>query len=240
MTARGALAVCLAIAALGCGEDPAPAPAPEPTVESRPAGETPRGPSGQDVVRCSGASQDPPTLDQAASGEDPSAALEALETLAGRHPGSATARVRLGELSLRTEPPRAEAASRWFARALELHEAGCTLGHRDVWAALEGAALARFLQDDYAGALPFLRRSLERWPTVRSTRYNLACALCKTGDVDGCERELTAVIAAREPLPDFLAERARPAGHYPTLAREDPDLEPLRAHPERFARALGE
>src|SRR5690606_16122391 len=108
-------------------------------------------------------------------------AIVALEALVGASPGSATARVRLGELSLRTRPPRTEQAERWFARALALHEEGCTLAYRDRWASLEGSALARMMRGDYEGAIPFLRRSLDEWPDVRATRYNLACALCQTG-----------------------------------------------------------
>jgi hypothetical protein len=79
-----------------------------------------------------------------------------------------------------------------------------------------------------------LRRSLGRWPGVRATRYNLACALCKEGDLDGCERELRAVLEG-EPQPDWLRAQERPAAYYASVARQDPDLAALRAEPARFA-----
>ncbi len=244
---RRAIWTGLSLLCLACGE-PEPAVAPSERAAMRapapaaPAGaDAPRGPSGQPEVRCRGASLDPAELDLVASRADVDLAgtLSALEALAGRSPGSATARVRLGELSLRTSPPRAESAARWLDRALALHAEGCTLGYRDHWAALEGSARARMVQSGYAEALPFLRQSLQRWPTVRSTRYNLACALCQTGDLDGCERELAAVIRERQPMPDFLADQIRTPGHYEALANRDPDLAPLRATADRFARALG-
>jgi hypothetical protein len=90
------------------------------------------------------------------------------------------------------------------------------------------------MQGDYAGATPLLRRSLARWPNVRATRYNLACALCREGDLDGCERELRAVLGG-EPQPDWLRAQERPAAYYASAARQDPDLAALRAEPARFA-----
>lgn len=231
---RAALLVALALSCTACGD--------EPVSEPRPAREedVPRGPAGQAEVRCTGASIDPPELELVAARADADllGTLSALEAIVGRHAGSSTARVRLGELALRTDPPRAEAAARWLERALALHDEGCTLGERDHWAALEGSALARMMQRDYAGALPFLRQSLQRWSSVRSTRYNLACALCQTGDLDGCERELTAVLGATEPMPAFLADATRPPGHFRTMAGQDPDLAPLRADAARFERVL--
>ena len=140
----------------------------------------------------------------------------------------------LGELLLRTSPPRASLAQRFFARGLELHEAGCALDREAEWTALQGAALSRMMTGDYAGAVPLLRRSLGRWPGVRATRYNLACALCKEGDLDGCERELRAVLEG-EPQPDWLRGQERPAAYYASVARQDPDLAALRAEPARFA-----
>ncbi|MCZ7682302.1 MAG: tetratricopeptide repeat protein [Sandaracinaceae bacterium] len=153
-----------------------------------------------------------------------------MEAAAGGFAGSATARVRLGELSLRAQPPRAEEAARWFERALALHEQGCTLAFRDRWAALEGSALARMMQGDYAGALPFLRRSIGEWPDVRSTRYNLACALCQTGDVEGCARELRAVLTprARPARAGWRSSAARPGTTRASRARIRPRAAPRR------------
>lgn len=234
MIARVVVLSSLTILA-SCGSEES---APEPT-ETAPS--EPRAPRGQAPAECEGASVDPPSIDaiSAQADGDLTGAIAAMEAAAGASAGSSTARVRLGELSLRMQPPAADRAQRWFARALALHDEGCTLAYRDHWAALEGSALSRMMQGDYEGALPFLRRSLAEWPTVRSTRYNLACALCKTGDVEGCARELTAVLDAEGTTPpSWLAEQRRPPGHYARLAREDPDLAPLRADPERFARVM--
>src|SRR5690606_28163606 len=105
-------------------------------------------------------------------------------------------------------------------------------------AALEGSALSRMMQGRYADAIPFLRRSLEAWPDVPATRYNLACALCQSGDLDGCERALRDVVTGARPPPAFLAATTSPPSHYREMAARDPDLAPLRAIPERYARAL--
>jgi hypothetical protein len=221
-----------------CGES-----AREETREQAPetSRDEPSGPRGQRAVRCEGASVDPPELVPVLSGAetDLEGTITAMEALVGANAGSATARVRLGELLLRTSPPRASLAQRFFARGLELHEQGCTLGREAEWTALQGAALSRMMQGDYAGAVPILRRSLGRWPDVRSTRYNLACALCREGDLDGCERELTAVLDAEgERQPAWLGAQERPPGHYASAAQQDPDLAALRAEPARFAAIL--
>ncbi len=239
MIARAAAIVAMLLA--GCGTEEAPPPADELAAETTSREAAPRGPRGQAPARCQGASDDPSSIDAiwAQAEHDLPGATLAMEAAAGGFAGSATARVRLGELSLRAQPPRTEEAARWFERALALHEQGCTLAFRDRWAALEGSALARMMQGDYAGALPFLRRSIGEWPDVRSTRYNLACALCQTGDVEGCARELSAVLDAEGSAgPSWLAEQRRPPGHYGRFAREDPDLAPLRADAERFAGVL--
>ena len=231
-------AISLAIVLVACGEDAREEPPAEPPEVPAPA-EEPSGPRGQAPVRCEGASIDPPQLAPVLSGAetDLEGTIAAMEALVGANAGSATARVRLGELLLRTSPPRASLAQRFFARGLALHEEGCALDREAEWTALQGAALSRMMQGDYAGAVPLLRRSLGRWPGVRATRYNLACALCKEGDLDGCERELRAVLAG-EPQPDWLRGQERPAGHYASLARQDPDLAALRAEAARFAAIL--
>ncbi|HJL17972.1 MAG TPA: tetratricopeptide repeat protein [Sandaracinaceae bacterium LLY-WYZ-13_1] len=199
-----------------------------------------RGPAGARPVACDGSSNDPEQIALFLQGaeRDLPAAIRGMESLAGAHPGSATARVKLGELLLRTRPPSAARAQRWFDRALALDAEGCALAPRDRWAALEGLALSHMMQGDYAPALGPLRRSLERWPDVPSTHYNLACALCQTGDVDGCARELGRVLAMDAPGPAFLADQRRPRAHYVRLARRDPDLAPLREDAARFEALL--
>ena len=179
-------------------------------------------------------------FERAAAGEL-SAAIEGMEALIGAHPSSATARVRLGELLLRTEPPSADRARRWFDRGLALHEEGCALAPRAHWTALEGAALSRMMSDDYAGALPLLRRSVARWPGATGTRYNLACALCQTGAIDACADELARVLdpAVATP-PPMLRDQHRPRAHYVALAQRDPDLAPLRADADRFAQLIAD
>ena len=147
--------------------------------------------------------------------------------------------MRLGELLVRTQPPEAERAARWFDRAIELHERGCALGTRDHWAALEGQALTAMMRGDYTASVAPLRASLERWPAMRNTHYNLACALCQTDDVDGCARELEAALVALDP-PEALREQARPASYYRRRAAEDPDLAPLREDRARFAAIVAE
>lgn len=227
------LPLALALTLLGaCSEDPGPAPRVEPAVE--PEGLRP--PRGAAEVDCSGPPDDPEEVDQlaqAAAAGDLGGAITQLEAIAGAHPASGSARVRLGELLLRTQPPRAEEAQGWFERALALHARGCRLGYRDEWAAHEGRGLSRMMQGDYRGAIAPLRASLARWPGSRSTHYNLACALCQTGDLDGCARELGTVLGPLEP-PDFLEGETRPPEHYRALMERDPDLAPLRADPTRY------
>lgn len=233
---RVALALGLLGLLGGCGEDAEPAAtepveAVEPTA---PTGEL-RGPTGE-AVDCSGAPDDPDEVDQlaqAAAAGDLAGSITGLEALCGAHPRSSSARVRLGELLLRTQPPRAEDAQGWFDRALALHERGCELGFRDHWAALEGQGLSRMIRGSYGDAIAPLRESLRRWPGSRATHYNLACALCQTGDLDGCARELETVLGPLE-APDFLSNDTRPPAHYRTLIERDPDLAPLRADATRY------
>jgi tetratricopeptide (TPR) repeat protein len=208
----------------------------EPRTESS---ESPRGPLGAAAARCHGASDDPQELfdiEQRANG-DLEGSIAAMEAFIGGHRGSSTARARLGELLLRTNPPRAREAEQWFSRALELSDRGCTLGHRDEWVALEGVAITRMLQGDYRGSIPWLRRALARWPTARKSRYNLACALCQTGDIEGCAHELEAVMRDEE-QPHALVEFEQPVDYYAQSARQDPDLAPLRADAARFSRIV--
>jgi predicted Zn-dependent protease len=192
-------------------------------------------------VVCDGASDDPPQIDLFSRSADEGQVTEAirgLEALAGAHPASATARVRLGQLALRTQPPSVEGARAWFERALALHGEGCTLAPREHWLALEGSALSHMMSGDYAGALPFLRASVERWPGASGTRYNLACALCQTGDLDGCASELHRAVSSTDELPEILQEQRRSPDQYREMARADPDLAPLRADAGRFAEAM--
>jgi tetratricopeptide (TPR) repeat protein len=200
----------------------------------------PRGPRGAAPSRCDGASDDPPEIEEAfqSGAHYAEGAVTRMEAIVGANAGSATARVRLGELLLRTTPPRPAEARVWFERGLELHEQGCALGYRDLWAAWEGTAHSHFFEDQYDQALPWLRRSVERWPDIRQTRYNLACALCKTGDLDGCERELHLAITSTAEPPSWLPDRSRGPEHYVEIARRDADLNALRADRARFDRAI--
>ncbi len=199
-----------------------------------------RGPRGAPAARCAGASQDPPELDTiyARASVDLARAITEMEALVGGHAGSATARVRLGELLLRTQPPAAERAQGWLERGLALSDRGCTLASRDEWIALQSMAQSHMMQNDYEGAIAPLSRSLRRWPSVRMTRYNLACALCRTGDLDGCARELGRALHDAEETPRFLQDTRRPDGYYDELARGDPDLAALRNDAARFERVL--
>ena len=232
------------LTSFGCGETE------QPTPEDRPAtsapetlsSEEPRGPQGAGSASCDGASVDPDgpiaMWMQRASTGDLTGAIEGMEGLVGANPSSATARVRLGELLLRTQPPAAERAERWFDTGLALHQRGCALADQPLWLAYEGASLSRMMQGNYRGALPFLRRSLDRWPAARSTRYNLACALCQTDDIEGCARELRRAVRSDEPLPPFLDGATRSGGDLAHSALSDPDLAPLRADEARFEAAL--
>lgn len=234
--------VGLALAACGDPEEP-PGPTIAPTVAETPSeAETPDAPrpSTQSPVSCDGASEDPAQLALILSEPAETAArIRSLEALAGAHPNSATTRTRLGEQLLRTRPPSTRRAATWFARALSLHEEGCTLGERDHWATLEGAALSGMMQGEYASAEPMLLASLARWPRSRATRYNLACVRCQTGDVDGCAGELERVLSERaEAEPAFLEGAGRTRDHYVQMAEGDPDLAPLRADADRFSGIL--
>lgn len=243
MRAARVLLAVLVLCACEPDVEPTPRARPEPVAppESPGPASAPRGPRGAGPVECHGASDDPPQIDlfsQSADQGQVDQAIAGLQALAGAHPASATARVRLGQLALRTQPPGLESARGWFERALELHEQGCTLEPREHWLALEGSALSRMMSGDYAGALPFLRTSVERWPGASGTRYNLACALCQTGDVDGCARELRRAISGTEELPELLQEQRRTPDQYREMARADPDLAPLRADAARFEEAI--
>ncbi len=237
----------LVVPVTGCGSEATEetAPAPTETTPETATADAPdeglRAPSGRPEIDCSSGSDDPDQIDlfgQSANDGDVTSSIRGLEALSGQHPSSSTARVRLGELLLRTRPPRAQQASAWFTRALELHELGCTLGYRDHWAALEGQALTHMMRGDYESAIAPLRESISRWPGLRSTHYNLACALCQTGDLAGCRRELETTLSDIEP-PAFLSAQSRPADHYRALIRRDPDLAPLRADPTQLETLLG-
>lgn len=235
------LAVLLALTGLvACSPDE-----PEPAVEA-PAPEGPAEPEAAEGLRppssgevdCSDPPPDPAQIDLFAenAGANREAAIRGLQTLAGEHPTSATARARLGELYL-AHPSRPEQSDVWFTRALELHERGCELSERDHWLGHEGQAISRMMRNDYDNAIAPLRASIERWPGSRSTHYNLACALCRTGDLDGCVAELQTVLSDLEP-PTFLEEDTRSVEHFRAQIQSDPDLAPLRADEARLASVL--
>lgn len=237
---RALSAAALTLLVFGCERDaPTPAPRAEDHAEDHAEGDAPRPARGGGARDCADGSDDPEQIVlymESAEGGNLAGAIAGLEALAGAHPGSATARVRLGELLLRDRAPAR--ARPFFARALALHDEGCTLAPRDEWAAAEGVALTEMMTGDYADAVPRLRASLARWPGATPTRYNLACALCQTGDLDGCERELRTVLRPEAALPAFLVDQRRPADHYPRMLASDPDLAPLRADEARLARVL--
>jgi len=160
-------------------------------------------------------------------------AISQLMAIATQFPQSATARIRLAGVLLHAEPTRAGESMPLYQEALRLHEGGCRVSENDEWSLVEGMALAFMFQNRFAEAVPWLQRGVARWPTSGSTRYNLACSLCRAGDVAGSYREFeaTLTIVSTQPPPPFLAQNVRPASHYANISRTDADLESLRADP---------
>lgn len=240
MTTRPALA--LSILFVACSSEapppPPPPPAPAPLVTGGPT--TIPGAAAMGVASiagCAGTSVDPPGGVIEAVGQlsatNRELAVTQLMAIATQFPLSATARIRLAGVLLHAEPTRAAESTPVYLEALRLHEGGCRISENDEWALVEGMALAFMFQNRFGEAVPWLQRGAARWPTSGSTRYNLACSLCRTGDVAGCYREFeaTLTVASTQAPPAFLAPHARPASHYANLSRTDPDLEPLRADP---------
>ena len=160
--------------------------------------------------------------------------------LLGRYPQSATLRVRAGNLMLQPmerggNPVQAQAM---FMQAIQLHEAGCRLIEHDEWLSLEGVALAMMFQRNYAGAIPYLQRSIGRWASVAQTQYNTACAYCQTGNVNLCHQHFVQALnlSATGQHPNFINNPSS-VSHYVDLSRRDPDLAPLRADP-RYEQAI--
>lgn len=150
-------------------------------------------------------------------------------------------RIRIAGDALQNEPPDPDGALAIYREVLALESRGCVLSERDQWNAREGAAIAHLMKGQWRDARPILEDEVRRWPAHAGTRYNLACALCRSGDLEACLRELdTALdVAAQNQPPAFLADQARPASYFADLARRDPDLQLLRADP-RFERVLSE
>jgi len=177
------------------------------------------------------------TLEQ---GGQRQAAYAQYAQLLGRYPQSATLRVRAGNLMLAPaerggNPAQAQAM---FTQAIQLHEAGCRLIEHDEWLSLEGMALSMMLQRNYAGAIPYLQRSLGRWANVAQTQYNMACAYCQTGNINSCHQHFVQAlnISATGQHPPFINNPGS-VSHYVDLSRRDPDLAPLRSDP-RYEQAI--
>lgn len=144
---------------------------------------------------------------------------------------AAAPHVQAGYAALHGTPPQPTVAQAQYTQALQLHDGGCRLTEADLWSSLEGLALAHFQLGQYAAALPHLRRAAQVAPTIDETHYNLACALCRTGDTNGCYQELETTLAnaAAGRPPAFMdASRMYSAAHYVRSSRTDPDLTALR------------
>lgn len=238
--------VPFALALVGCDDPPGPrrparTAAPAVKQSSAPAKISPVLPG--PLPGCQGTSIDPPTAVLERAGQlfqagEPIKTVNMLHELAKAHPQSATVRFRLAETLTRIDPPQRARAIPMFEEALRLHDDGCRLAEPVEWQALEGIAIAHMDEGHFDRALPYLRRAANRWPASGSMHYNLACALCKTGDRDGCIREIEAALeASNGPAPEFLMGRVPPASHYVELAPRDPDLAPVRRDP-RFVALL--
>jgi hypothetical protein len=148
-------------------------------------------------------------------------------------------RVRLANDLLHGPVPDPDRAMAIYAEVLAANASGCALATADDWSARQGTGIAHMMKGNWPRARVSLEDASRRWPRSATTRYNLACALCRTGDLEGCYQELTAALANAGPSGsrDFLADRERTRADFATLARTDPDLELLRADP-RFERVV--
>lgn len=190
------------------------------------------------VSACTGASIDPPAaeLDGAAAllqRNDYPGGLARLSALASQYPDSATVRVRAAGAALHSTPHQTDLARRWYAEAKALHDRGCTLAPREEWSLLLGQGLSHMFDSRHADSLAPLSEAARRWPDSATTRYNLACSYCLTGDLGGCQRELAATLSVSSAGRHTPWEPAAPqtVAHYVALSARDSDLAALRATP---------
>jgi tetratricopeptide (TPR) repeat protein len=156
-------------------------------------------------------------------------AHDRLMALAKTYPRSASIHVRAAGVALQGLHDGKLAVTD-YERALALHGQGCALDERDEWLTITGLGLARARLKDFAGAATQFQTALKRWPTDSSSGYNLSCARCRLGDVEGCYRTFveTLITAHRAP-PSFMIGHARSAEAYAAMSKRDEDLALLRA-----------
>lgn len=179
---------------------------------------------------------DPPDAEiRAAQGPATPETVAALEALGQRYPLSATLRVLAAGAALHSRPHDIATARRLYAEAQAMQERGCRLPARIDWSMVLGQALSHQFEGDFAGALPYLQQGAPRFPNETSIHYNLACAYCMTGNLDGCHAAFaeTLAIAARGGHPPWTDD-VQTVGHYVRLSARDSDLTTLRADP-RYA-----
>lgn len=122
-----------------------------------------------------------------------------------------------------------------------MHDAGCRLSPRDLWIALQGMAVAHMQEGEFGAALPWLERGSREFESAPPTRYNHACALCRTDHAEECLRELDAVVTHLRSgdAPDFVTRQdQRGPREYLELFETDADLASVRRDP-RFVRLAG-
>lgn len=219
--------ICCVLIGLSCGTEGGDTSAPLPTPVA------PEGP-----LCAQGAVDPPPTEVNVVALLGPDNYSAAL-ALVGRYPQSAAARVFAAGLALHATPRNLPEAHRLYAEARVLADAGCTLIPRDQWRLTEGQALAHMLGQQFAPAVPLLVRAVEQFPNASSTRYNLACSYCMTGDLEGCHTAFveTLAMAAAGRHPSWVSEPERTVGHYVRLSAVDSDVASLRADP-RYEQAI--
>lgn len=191
-------------------------------------------------AECHGSSIDPDaatleeTIGRLQGNRDMTAAYAELLGMSLRFPHSATLRVRAAGVAVQSTPPRSQDAARLYAEAIRLHDSGCSLSPRDLWIALQGMAVAHMQEGEFGAALPWLERGTREFASAPPTRYNHACALCRTQRVDECIVELTAVVdhVLANDAPQFVRDQdQRGASQYRELFLSDADLAPARHNP---------
>lgn len=158
--------------------------------------------------------------------------LEYFRDLAGRYPRSALVQLRAAEAAQYAPEPDPAEAERRYRRGLELHEGGSRLSESDQWQASEGLGLVLLAQGKNQGAREQYQRVTSRWPGIPQSQYNLACAHCLVGDLEGCAEAFARALEAAEAgrAPDFVL-RAGTVDYFIRTSRRDPDLARLRSDP---------